>query len=147
MARNSSCAAGDGKSGTIRTMDKKMNKINGKILKFQSSKFQKNFQGLTLENISSKKHLRQTLNRLKNDTALLHKLQKINKRPGTTKMSKKWKNKKMKLETEFFRNQNIEDFNNEKMDRQHAEIFYIIPPSNKYHVMKISEHFDRFFSL
>ena len=148
MARDSSCVVRDGKSDKILTMDKKMNTINGDILNFQKNKIQTNFQGLTIENISSKPHLKHSLNQLKNEIELFHELQKYNKRSGTTKMSKKWKIKKMKLETEFFRNCLMDDFDNEKKNRIRAENFYItIPKNNRRDIRKIFEDIIRIFGI
>ena len=139
MARDSSCVVRNGKSDKIRTMDKKMNTFNGEILNYQQIKIQKSLQGLTIENISCKPHLKQ----LKNEIELFHELQKFNKKYGTIRMSKKWKIKKMKLETEFFRNCLMDDYDEEEKNRRHAENFHLTHAGN----YKIYEDVIRFLGL
>ena len=145
MIRDSSCAVRNGKSDRIHKMDQK--KINGKILNYQHNKISKNFQGLTYENMSSKSQLKYSLNRLKIEIELFHELQKYYKRNGTVKMSKKFKIKKMKIETEFLINSLIDDYNEEEINKRNFENFHLMTPSDKNENQKIFEDIIRIFGL
>ena len=144
MARDSSCAVRDGKSGKIHKMDQK---IDGEILNYQHNKIQKFFQGLTIENISSKSQLNYSLNRLKIEIELFHELQKYYKRNGTVKLSKKLKIKKMKIETEFLINSLMDDYNEEEINKRNFENFHLPTPNNKNENQKIFEDIIRNFGL
>ena len=140
MARDSSCVVRNGKSGKIRTMDKKMNKFNGEILSFQKNKIQKSLQGLTIENISWKPHLK----KLNNEIELFHELQKYNKGYGTIRMSKKWKTRKMKLETEFLRNRLLDDFDEEEKNKRYVETYRLTHGNSTW---KFYEDLIRFIGI
>ena len=117
-----------------------MNTINGKILNLQKNKIQKNFQGLTIENISSKPHLKHCLKILKNEIKLFHELQKYNERFDTTKMSKKWKNKKMIIEWRYLQAQRSDDIYNVEWDREISKFIKIDALYKLSDMFEINKH-------
>ena len=84
MTRVSSFKVRDGKSGEVRKMDK----INGEILKYQHTQIQESLQGMTIENISWKPHHKYSLNQLKKEIEMFHELQKYYHGYRTKKMNK-----------------------------------------------------------
>ena len=98
-------------------VEKKMKKINEKILQNLEKKIQKNFASLTLSVRYPKMHTAMILDQLQNDTELLHELRKFYRRPDTVKMSKKLENEKMLHEIDFYRELWLDDIHDEEWDR------------------------------
>ena len=99
-------------------VEKKMKKINEKILQNLEQKIEENLRSLRLSVRYRKKHTTRILDWLQNDSELLYKLREFYRHPDTVKMSKKLKNEKMLHEIEFYREQCLDDTHNEKLDRR-----------------------------
>ena len=145
MARDSSCAVRDGKSDTIRTMDKKMNTINKKILENLEQKIQENLSSLRLSVRYRKKHTTRILDWLQDDSELLHELRKFYRYPDTVKMSKNLKNEKMLHEIEFYKDLWFDDKHNEEWDKRFMENLDIRKPCrNPLHFKNLMQKLIKF---